>query len=101
MAMSLALMYATALSDGANTPRVIAAVAKVAVVVLKEDPNTVNHSLRLAWAQKTLANPQVMGEKMIWGVLADPVIQTILPAVPTDAQVETSVTGLVDGYVNA
>jgi hypothetical protein len=101
MTMSLANMYTTALSDGANTPRVISAAAKVAVAVLSEDPATVNHSLRLAWAQKTLADPKTMGEKMIWGVLADPVIQAILPGNPTDAQVETSVSGLVGGYVNA
>jgi hypothetical protein len=100
MALTLANLFTSATSVGAYINNVSAACAVAAVAVVKESDQTPNHAARLAWAQKTLVDPVGMGKKVIWGVLADPVIIAALPGV-TDAQVQTSVNGLVDSFVNA
>lgn len=100
MALTLANLYINATSVSVYINVLSAACAVASLSVIKEDPQTANHAARLAWAQKTLANPQAMSAKMIWGVLSDPVIQVAMPA-PTDAQVQTCVNALIDSYVNA
>jgi hypothetical protein len=100
MAISLATEYSIAVDQGANTPRVIAAVANAAVAVFVEDPQTAQHAARLAWAQKAIADPVSMGKKMIWGVVADANVQAA-GGNPPDAIIQTSVNALVNGFLNA
>lgn len=100
MALTLDSLYTNATNVGANLNRVSAAASIAAVAILSESDQTPQHAARLAWSQKTLADPVAMGRKMIWGVLADPIIAAAIPGV-TDAQVQTSVNALVNGFVNA
>jgi hypothetical protein len=90
-------IYRFAVEDGTTEQRMTVAVAMVAQDVLAEDGATPDHATRLTWARAALANPTAMGKKMVWAVLADPVI--IAAGVgATDAQIKTAVAARVTDF---
>ena len=100
MAISLTNLYSYAYNSTASLQLVTASICVAAMAVLNEDPATVNHAARLAWASKTLDDPISMGKKMIWGVLSDPNVQAAFPT-PSDTIINTSTAALVNSYLNA
>ncbi len=77
--------------------RVTTAVATAAMAVLNESTGTTNHANRLIWAQDALRNTATRVEEMLWGVCGDATFQAANGSV-TDAQLQTTVNGLVDTF---
>ncbi len=100
MAIAYQTMYSMAVGNAALANRMTSAVAVAAHTVFNESGATVNHAARLTWAQKTIADPESMGKKVVWGVLSDPVIQAAGVGA-TDAQLQTSVDALVNQFALA
>lgn len=49
-------------------------VGAAAFGILTEDPGTVNHASRLAWAKVTLPNVPIVAESFLWGVIGSPTV---------------------------
>lgn len=79
----------TAATDETHVLRKQVAVAlhKAAVDVMNEDDQTADHSQRVAWARRALADPVGWAEKAIWKVLENATIQAA-PAEATDNDVQ-------------
>lgn len=89
-------IYKIAVEDGPSAQRMTVACAFVAQDVLAESAATPDHAARVTWARNALANPQAMAKKMIWAVLADPVI--VAAGNPSDAQVKAAVAARVTDF---
>ncbi len=88
--------YRIAVEDGPSQQRMTVAVAFVAQDVLAESNQTPNYAARITWARNALSDPRAMAKKMIWAVLADPVI--VAAGNPSDAQVKTAVANRVTDF---
>lgn len=84
---------------GGIWPQVLTAVQTAAYNILQEDPATTDHANRVMWANLAFQNVVALGCVVAYGVLQDPVIQAIIPGSPTDAQIQTSVDGLISALV--
>lgn len=100
MAIPYTTVYSFAVDAGTVRQRVIVAVSIAAMNVFVESDQVPNHAGRVAWAQNAIGNPEAMARKMIWGVLADPVIQSI-GAGATDTNIQTSIDALVNQFLLA
>ena len=77
--------------------KVRAACMIAANMIMKEDPPPVNHAVRLAWARSVYENPEAIGKKMLWAVIAQNnavALSAITGA--SDAAVQTAVNAAVD-----
>ncbi len=90
-------IYRIAVEDGPSLQRMTVAVAFAAQEVLAESDQTPSHAQRITWARNALADPRAMARKMIWAVLADPVIVGAGGGV-TDAQIKTAVASRVTDF---
>ena len=76
------------------------ALHKAAVDVMNEDPATAEHSQRMAWARRVLADPEGWAAKVIWKVLENATIQAA-PTTTTDGDVQFMVNSLVNSISKA
>jgi hypothetical protein len=91
---SLATAYS--LSTNAEFRGLIqAALAKASFDVMNEDPGTINHTERLAWAKATIKDPEPVMEKMVWMCLQN---ATIIAS--GTSFVEADIINVVNSYVN-
>lgn len=85
--------------DGTFRNRVAIAVVEAVRTVVTEDPATTNHAARLAWAFKAIGNPDLMANKMVWGVVTNATVRSNGLA-STDAQIQTAVNQLINGFAD-
>lgn len=89
-------IYAAAtVADHVLRRQVAVACHKAAVDILNEDPETANHSQRMAWARRVIADPEGWAAKAIWKVLENAVIQAA-PTGAIDSDVQFVVNSIVD-----
>ena len=77
--------------------RVTAAIAKAAQDILNESPATTNHTVRMAWANRSLIATQEEAERLMWGVLANSTIAAAGEA-SSDNDIQFVVNSLIDIY---
>lgn len=67
--------------------------------IMTENPATTNHAARMAWARSVYENPEVIGKRMLWAVIAQNnavALSAITGA--SDAAVQTAVNAAVDMF---
>ncbi|MBI3319734.1 MAG: hypothetical protein HYZ89_04020 [Candidatus Omnitrophica bacterium] len=77
--------------------RVTVAVVSAARAVFQESGATTNHAARLAWAKQAVKDAEGEAERLMWGVVSHPTVQSSGEAV-TDTQLQTMVDNLVDVF---
>jgi len=86
-----------------NTPtlrkKIVVAIADASMDVLNEDPGTSNHTNRVKWANVSLADTEIMADRMYFGVLENATIQSVGDAA-TDGDVQFVINGLINVYSN-
>lgn len=94
-------IYAAATDDTHVLRKQIAvALHKQALVVLAEDPTTVNHEQRMAWARRVLADPSRWAALAVWRVLENGTVAGN-PTGAGDALVQSVVANATDALSRA
>lgn len=79
--------------------RIAVACVMAAEAIRNEDPATVNHDARLAWARICYQNPAVSASSMVWPVLAqNAVLSQAVILGSTDAQLQNAVNAAVSVF---
>ena len=90
-------IYAAAtVADHVLRKQTAVALHKAAVDIINESPSTEDHSQRMSWARKVIADPEGWAAKAIWKVLENATIQ----AAPTEA-IDGDVQFVVNSIVNS
>ena len=82
-------------ADHVLRKQVAVALHKAAVDIINEPTATEDHSQRMSWARKVLADPVGWAEKAIWKVLENATIQAS-PATAQDSDVQFVVNSIVN-----
>ena len=89
-------IYAAAtVADHVLRKQTAVALHKAAIDIINESPATDDHSQRMSWARKVMADPEGWAAKAIWKVLENVTIQ----AAPTEAS-DNDVQFAVNSIVN-
>lgn len=85
-----------------NSPlrkRLAVALHKAATDISVEDPQTLNHSQRVAWARKVFADPVGWADKTIWTILQNSTIAATPDTAP-DNDVQFAVNSNITAFFN-
>ena len=89
-------IYAAAtVADHVLRKQTAVALHKAAVDIINESPATEEHSQRMAWARRVIADPEGWAAKAIWKVLENVTIQAA-PTEATDSDVQFVVNSIVN-----
>lgn len=91
---------AATVSDSTLRQKVAVGLYKAAIDVLNEAPETEDHSQRMAWARRVIADPLGWAAKAIWKVLENATIQAD-PTAATDSDVQFVCNALVASLMKA
>lgn len=75
--------------------RIAVAIAIAAQNILAEDGQTTNHANRVIWAKEALRDAQLMTEKIMWQILANPTVAT-KGLSSNDDELQFTVNSLID-----
>jgi len=89
---------AAVVADSTLRKKITVAVQKAATDIVNEDPQTAQHSQRLAWARAVLRDPVVWSGKVVWVILQNPTIAAA-PASATDNDVQFVVNSNVNAFI--
>ena len=95
--MATLLELLTAAQSDVLKQKVRAACIVAASTIMTENTATPNHAGRLAWARSVYENPEVIGKKMLWAVIAQNnavALSAITGA--SDAAIQTAVNAAID-----
>ena len=85
--------------DSPLRKRIAVALHKAATDIAAEDPQTQDHSQRLAWARRVFADPVGWADKCVWLVLQNPVIAAVPDTAP-DNDVQFDVNSKIAVFFN-
>ncbi len=83
--------------------RVSIGIAKYALYIMDEAPNTPNHKPRFAWALNAVANPNSVAAGLLPAIVLDAAVQAkaAAPDTITDAELQGAVEAAVNRALNA
>lgn len=90
-------VYKLRYQNNSLTHRTIVAVNVSAQKILVEPVNTPNHAQRLVWAKSALLDARQAADRMMWGLVSDPTVQSAGESI-TDAQLQVIVDSLVNTF---
>lgn len=89
------------INDPVLKDRVSIALLVAAETIRTEDPGTVNHTNRLAWAKKVLSDPDGNAFNMLRALIAQNAAQTLANIQgATDAAIQSAVDGAVNIFAD-
>ena len=89
---------AAVLADSLLKKQIAVALHKAASDIAIEDPATQNHSQRLAWSRRVVADPVEWADKAVWTVLQNATVAASLPN-STDSDVQFVVNSNIANFI--